>query len=48
MLAVDEEHESDGARAARRSAYAIAARHRLRRANPVAAGKPVRAYHFCR
>ena len=34
MLAVDEEHESDGARAARRSAYAIAARHRLRRANP--------------
>jgi hypothetical protein len=34
MLAVDEEHESDGARAARRSAYAIAARHRLRRATP--------------
>lgn len=37
--AVDEEPESDGDRAARRSAYAIAARHRLRRANAVAAGK---------
>jgi hypothetical protein len=39
ILAVDEEPESDGDRAARRSAYAIAARHSATPSERIAAGK---------